>query len=305
MNNKNNNRLIRIGFIGAGRVGCSLGKYFSKKGLCVAGYYSRTGASAKEAALFTDTLQYDDIKSLIEDCNVIFITVPDKAIKEVWDIISVYNITGKIICHCSGAMSSDVFSGITLCGAYGYSVHPLCAVNSRTESFKTLESTYFTIEGNKEKILFIKELISGLGNKVSVIDAADKVRYHAAAVLASNLCISLYSAACTLLTECGFLPEEAHTALSPLFTGNCLNIAGRGPADALTGPIDRNDTVTVIKHLNNLDGNIRQIYRYLSLELIKTAKIKNPDTDYTYMTDILSGNIDLEENAYEKFRTDF
>ena len=290
----NDDSLIRIGFIGAGRVGNSLGKYFCNKGITVSGYYSHTSSSAQDAASFTNTRKYDDAESLINDCNIIFLTVPDRAVKEVWNTISVYNITGKIICHCSGAMSSDVFSDITSHGAYGYSVHPLCAVNSKTESYKTLKDTYFTIEGSSEKLSFIKELIESLGNKVSIISAADKVRYHAAAVLASNLTISLYDTACTLLTGCGFSKEDAHTALSSLFIGNCHNIIENGAIEALTGPIDRNDTTTVINHLNELDGNIKQIYIYLSLELIRTAQQKNPDTDYTYMENILSEQINMK-----------
>lgn len=286
----NDDSLIRIGFIGAGRVGSSLGKYFRENGLDVSGYYSRTRTSAEAAASFTDTACHDSIESLIKDCNIIFLTVPDKEIENVWNEILVNDITGKIICHCSGAMSSDVFSDITSHGACGYSVHPLCAVDSATESYTALKDTYFTIEGTDEKLAFMKELIGGLGNRVSIIAPGDKIRYHAAAVLASNLVISLYDTACTLLTECGFSKGDAHMALSSLFSGNCANLMKKGAAGALTGPVDRNDTGTVIKHLNELSGNTKQIYRYLSLELIDTAQIKNPDTDYTYMRRILSGD---------------
>ena len=44
---------MRIGFIGAGKVGFTLGKYFAVNGLDVAGYYSRNYKSAEEAAAFT------------------------------------------------------------------------------------------------------------------------------------------------------------------------------------------------------------------------------------------------------------
>ncbi len=290
----NDDSLIRIGFIGAGRVGYSLGKYFCNNGINVSGYYSRDPASAQDAASFTNTKKYDDTESLVNECNIIFLTVPDKTIGEVWNILSVYDITGKILCHCSGAVSSDVFSDIASHGAYGYSVHPLCAIHSKTESYKTLKDTYFTIEGSSEKLPFIKGIIESLGNKVSVIKASDKVRYHAAAVLASNLVISLYDTACALLSECGFSEADAHKALSPLFIGNCRNIEKNGVIKALTGPIDRCDTKTVINHLNELDGNIKQIYRYLSLELIKTAQRKNPGTDYTYMKEALSGQSNMK-----------
>ena len=41
---------MQIGFIGAGKVGVSLGKYFKEKGREVAGYYSLTEKSAQWAA---------------------------------------------------------------------------------------------------------------------------------------------------------------------------------------------------------------------------------------------------------------
>ena len=44
---------MKIGFIGAGKVGFSLGKYFAENGAELSGYYSRTESSAHEAAAFT------------------------------------------------------------------------------------------------------------------------------------------------------------------------------------------------------------------------------------------------------------
>ena len=49
---------MKIGFIGAGKVGFTLGRYFSMDGIDVTGYYSRTSRSAMEAAEFTGTRFY-------------------------------------------------------------------------------------------------------------------------------------------------------------------------------------------------------------------------------------------------------
>jgi predicted dinucleotide-binding enzyme len=46
---------MKIGFIGAGKVGFSLGKYFCEHGLDVIGYFSRNPQSALQAAEFTGT----------------------------------------------------------------------------------------------------------------------------------------------------------------------------------------------------------------------------------------------------------
>lgn len=46
---------MRIGIIGAGRVGVTMGKYLGDAGVEVSGFYSKTTQSAVQAAEFTDT----------------------------------------------------------------------------------------------------------------------------------------------------------------------------------------------------------------------------------------------------------
>ena len=45
---------IKIGFIGAGKVGFALGKYLSENNINLVGYYSKNINSAIEAAKFTN-----------------------------------------------------------------------------------------------------------------------------------------------------------------------------------------------------------------------------------------------------------
>ena len=49
---------MKTGFIGAGKVGFTLGKFFAENNIQVTGYYSRRRESAKEAAAFTGTTVY-------------------------------------------------------------------------------------------------------------------------------------------------------------------------------------------------------------------------------------------------------
>ena len=99
---------MQIGFIGAGKVGVSLGKYFKEKGRNVGGYYSLTRASAAWAAAFTQTTCYESLEEIISSCGMILFTVPDSAIAEVWRQAKPY-VSGKVIGHCSGLYSSDIF----------------------------------------------------------------------------------------------------------------------------------------------------------------------------------------------------
>lgn len=100
---------MKAGFIGAGKVGFSLGKYLVENGISVTGYFSRNQQIAEEAARFTDTICYQDLAHLVDSSDTLFLTVPDRAISEVWDCMRNLPIENKNICHCSGSISSTAF----------------------------------------------------------------------------------------------------------------------------------------------------------------------------------------------------
>lgn len=278
---------MKFGFIGAGKVGFSLGKYFADHNQNLMGYYSEFSHDAIEAAEFTDSKKYDTINELVEDSDVLFLTVSDGQIESVWNQLKMSHISNKIVCHCSGALSSEVFSDIVEFGSYGYSIHPLFAVSNKYQSYKELSNSYFTIEGALEKIYEMKALFESFGNPVCIISKEDKVKYHGAAAIASNLVAGLISTSENLLKECGFDEESAHKALVPIIKGNVKHILEDGVINALTGPIERNDTETIVKHLSVLEGNVRETYIAVSRQVLEIAKIKNKDRDYSKMEGIL------------------
>ncbi len=276
---------MRIGFIGAGKVGFSLGKYFTEHNVCVSGYYSRNLNSSKEAAAFTKTKYYKELEVLIQQSDTLFLTVPDGSIREVYSEIIQSDIEGKCLVHCSGALSSMVFSGIRAKGARGCSVHPICAVSDKLTGYRDLSKAYFTIEGTDVEDL--AELLRSCGNVMESISAEKKVMYHAASVCVSNLVVGLYDMATGLLQECGLSDTFASHALQPLFMGNAENITENGVIRALTGPVERADLGTVEKHLTTLTKDEREIYRLLSRRLVEVAKQKNPNRDYYELTNAL------------------
>lgn len=224
---------------------------------------------------------------------MIFITVPDGSIKKVWKEISGHNIKGKLICHCSGAMSSeDAFEAIQETGAYGFSIHPLFAVSDKFETYKELTGVFFTLEGSgedaAEKLFMIKNIFEAMGNPARIIAPDKKTMYHCSAAMASNLVCGLIDQSIELMKRCGFEKDDAVKALAPILMGNMAHIAERGPAESLTGPIERNDTVTVNKHLKCLvDASEKEIYSLLSERLVKMAQKRHPDRDYTEMSQML------------------
>ena len=279
---------MRIGFIGAGRVGFTLGKYMKEHGAEVTGYYSRTSEHAEEAARFTDTEVYDDPDKLIKDSDYIYLTVSDNAIEPLFrELDAKYDLTGKTFCHTSGAMSSKAFAD-SKHEVYGYSVHPNFAVSDKLTSYLNFQNAFITIEGSHQHLGEIVEFYRDIGLHVGVISAESKPKYHAASVFASNFVCGIYGTAIRLLTECGFSDESAHMALKGLFLGNATGVAERGPVAQLTGPVERCDTKTINKHLEVLSDQDAELYKLLTSETLTLAKEKNVDRDYSELERLLT-----------------
>lgn len=283
---------MNIGFIGAGKVGCTLGKYFAEGGASLSGYYSASQETSHEAAHFTNTCSYNSAEDLIRECDCVFVTVPDGEIPNVWNEIRDYDIKDKIICHCSGAMTaSDAFYGIEESGAVGYSVHPLFAVSDRFNAYREMSGVFFTVEGAEGRIEEIVDMLSSLGNPVRVIRPEDKTKYHCAAAVASNLVCSVLDMSFGLMVQCGFEATDARKAMAPLIEGNVEHVISVGAQEALTGPIERNDTETVAKHIKCLkaDGALSEteIYKLLSNRIIDMASRRHPNRNYEEMYQLL------------------
>lgn len=278
---------MKVGFIGAGKVGCSLGDYFVHNDIPVVGFYSRTQASAGEAAEQCNTTHIGRIDKMLTMCDVLFLTVPDDAIEGVWKQIKTFPIRGNYICHCSGSLSSAVLSGIEETGAYGYSIHPMFPFKSKKTAYEHLKQALFTVEGDKDHMGKLLEMLHKCPNTFVPMQKEDKARYHAAAVFASNLMVGLMNQSVGLLRKCGFSREEALCAIKPLAVQNLNNVFETGTMNALTGPVERHDLGTVKKHLHVLDPQEMDTYKALTREIIKIAEEKHPETDYADMKQLL------------------
>lgn len=284
--------MYNIGFVGAGKVGVSLGIYISDIDyIKIQGYYSRTKDSSIYAASLTDSKNFSNIEELVKKSNVIIISSPDDEIRKVWEIISKFSIQNKIVCHCSGSLSSEIFFDASSKGASVCSIHPILAISSKENSYKDLYQAFFTIEGQDKAVEFFSSVLKSKKNKYKVLSSREKTKYHISSVFISNLIIAMGSISIKLLGDYNFSQEEALAALKSLAIGNMNKLFAIGPQDALTGPVERNDLGTVERHLKALDhdhyDNIEKIYRLLSLELVDLAREKNCDRDYNRMENLL------------------
>ena len=280
---------MNIGIIGAGKVGVSVGRYLKDNNIQIAGFYDIDCDNAAFAAQFTNTDCFSDLEKLVIMSDTLFITTPDNVIGSVWDCIIKNNMSvqNKIVCHFSGALSSDVFTDSQSTGASVCSIHPMLAFSDKLTSYRIPANTFFALEGDETAVSAVKSLFESLGNTVCRIDKSKKSLYHTAASVLSNELVALIDMGYSLLEQCGFSRDEAVGATQNLVSGNVKSVLENGCVNALTGPVERNDLQTVKKHVDSLEGEDRQIYILLAKHLVNLAKVKNEDRDYGEMSEFL------------------
>ncbi len=289
---------MKTGIIGAGRVGCSIGKYLTDRGKAVTGYYSQNYESALAASQFTGTGSFRTMEELVALSDTLFITVPDGQIGAVWDRMKGMSVDERIVCHFSGSLSSDVFTGIGEKKAYGASIHPMLAFRDKFSSYGQLNQCFFTLEGNPYAVCRLRELLQELGNPYRMIRAEDKAKYHCAASVLSNDVLALLDMGFALLGQCGFTEEEAWHAASALVRGNVENILANGTLASMTGPVLRGDAETVGKHLGVLGKEEREVHRLLARRLLKMARARlEEEKDCAGIERLRAGYARIEETV--------
>jgi predicted short-subunit dehydrogenase-like oxidoreductase (DUF2520 family) len=273
--------VLRIGFIGAGKVGSALAIKLNARGYNVAAVASRTFTSAvKLAQMVTGCQAFDSLQAVPDLADLIFITTPDGAIGQV--VAQIKWRAGQYVVHCSGADSAGILEPARRMGALTGAFHPLQTFAGITQAIDNLPGSTFAIEAEEPLRSILKKMADDLEGYYIELKAGDKVLYHASAVIACNYLVTLTKLATDLWQSFGIPRKEAVRALMPLLKGTLNNLENIGIPDCLTGPIARGDTGTVAKHLTALDTAapfIAETYRELGLKTIPISLSKGKIND--------------------------
>jgi len=264
-------RSARVGIVGAGRLGASLGAALRDAGYQVVVVASRSESAARAlaSALGPGVQAIASVEEAAAHCDAVFLSVPDGEIAAV--AASLRPSPGQVVVHCSGALGLDVLAPVRAAGAVPGCFHPLQSFPSREPEPWRFRDIVCGVEAASEAGAFLEQVARDLGARPVRLEGVDRALYHAAAVFASNHLVALAAAAARLWAAAGLPPGEGRRALSPLLLAAARNVAEQDFARALTGPIARGDTATVARHFAALSGDpgLRELYRRLSLELLR------------------------------------
>lgn len=248
----------KIYLIGAGKVGSSFVYEFIKKKYALKFLSERNLRIEKELA---KDLKRKKIKcslkieaDFIKEADVIFIMTQDAYIPVVIEEISQLklDLRKKLFIHISGSLSSEVFKKLKTAKTNCASFHPIQTFSEVTKNSSLVENIYFGIEGGKTASEYVKKVAKDFGSNYFMVNPKKKHLYHVASVVTSNYLIGLIYAASKIIKEIGADEKKTYKIYEPIIKNTLENINRQGIVRSLTGPIDRNDTEIIEKHIKEL-----------------------------------------------------
>lgn len=266
----------KVAIVGAGNVGKVLGKALKDKGYQITASFARTEGSRQIAAALLNCPVYSEPENTVGGAEIVFLTTPDRVIKEVCERIAAKKgfTKGQLVLHTSGAHSSEILSAAREQGAGVLSFHPLQTFPELKAGLRSLPGTFFAVEGDAKAFPVAAEMVQALGGRMFSIPTDMKAIYHAAACVACNYLATLMDMALKMYGLMDIPPGDAFASLAPLIYSTLNNIGKLGPEKALTGPVARGDVPTISAHLGALRVHAPELlplYSRLGLDTVYLA----------------------------------
>jgi predicted short-subunit dehydrogenase-like oxidoreductase (DUF2520 family) len=265
---------LRLGFIGAGRVGTGLALSFARSGRSVVAVASRSVASARRLARRIPGARASSPQEVADGADLVFLTVPDDAIEAVASGIRWR--AGSACVHCSGAGDLDLLRKAAEEGARTGGFHPLRMFGEPGKSFD-LRGCAVAIAGAEPLAGELERLAGAIGARALRLPEGGRALYHAAANFSGAFALALIQETIALWRKLGITEGDAKRALLPLLRGSVDNFEKLGAPGALGSVIARGDVGTIRRHLEALARTAPEsleLYRLLSLRTIPLAIAK-------------------------------
>src|SRR5499425_1152030 len=242
---------LRVGIIGAGRVGTALGAALARAGHHLTGVTAVSEASVQRAARMLPRVPVAQPQEVLAEADLALLTVPDDVLPGLVAGLSATStpLEGRLVAHTSGRHGIAVLAPATSRGALPLALHPVMTFTGRPDDIDRLAGISFGVTAPEPLRPVAEALVVEMGGEPVFIADEHRDLYHAALASAANHLVTLVVQAEDLLREAGV--GQPARMLGPLLSAALDNALRLGDA-ALTGPVARGDAETVASHVDAL-----------------------------------------------------
>ncbi|MBA2773700.1 MAG: DUF2520 domain-containing protein [Nocardioidaceae bacterium] len=242
---------LRVGVIGAGRVGAVLAAALREAGHPIAAVAGESGASRTRIETLLPGVRIDKPSAVAKACDLLLLTVPDDSLDNVVRMLVASGAihSGQYVVHTSGRHGLDVLEPATSIGAHGVALHPAMTFTGTDVDLDRLTGCVYGVSADVTERPLAEALVSDLRGTIVWVAEEHRALYHAALAHGANHLVTLVSQAMEMLRQAGSADPAA--TLRPLLGAALDNALAYGDA-ALTGPIVRGDVETVREHLRTM-----------------------------------------------------
>jgi predicted short-subunit dehydrogenase-like oxidoreductase (DUF2520 family) len=242
---------LRVGVVGAGRVGAVLGAALSQAGHDVVGASAVSQASLDRAAALLPGVPVLPVDELVRRASLVLLAVPDDALGDLVAGLAATDALprGALVAHTSGRHGLSVLEPATRSGALPLALHPALPFSGTAVDLHRLHGTAFGVTAPEPLRPVAEALVVEMGGEPVWLTEAQRPVWHAALAHGANHLTTLVASAADLLRGLGV--ERPAQVLAPLL-GAALDGSLRSGDAALTGPVARGDAGTVRTHLDEL-----------------------------------------------------
>jgi predicted short-subunit dehydrogenase-like oxidoreductase (DUF2520 family) len=242
---------LRVGVIGAGRVGAALAAALRSRGHVIVSVAGESDASRGRAAALLPGVPLAKPTAVARGCDVLLLTVPDDMLENVVTQLAASGAIheGQIVAHTSGSHGLQVLEPATRVGARPVALHPAMTFTGTALDLERLPECVFGVTAEPAEREWAADVVAELGATVMWVPEELRGLYHAGLAHGANHLVTLVTQAMELLGAAGAADPAA--ILRPLLQAALDNALAEGDS-ALTGPIVRGDVNTVRAHLAEL-----------------------------------------------------
>ena len=245
---------LRVGVIGAGRVGAVLAAALRASGYDVVAAAGESDASRARAAELLPGVPLRKPSDTARESDLLLLTVPDDMLGNVVAMLSASGAIhqGQVVAHTSGRHGLAVLDPAAAVGARPLAIHPAMTFTGTVLDLPRLDGCVFGVTASDADRELAATLVADLGGRPIWVPEDKRSLYHAGLAHGANHLVTLVAQAMELLSAAGADHPEA--TLRPLLEAALDNALESGDA-ALTGPIVRGDVETVRAHLADVRAN--------------------------------------------------